>query len=533
VSGPGAADRAGPKRAAPGLRVAIATDGPVRLWQAQCAEALVAISGVTIVRWIQGPVGGTRSDPRILSGALSIVPVPPALAAVRRDGEPPGDESDGSAGSIDVLLDLAERGQPTAVGWAREVWRFGYGRELTRNASLVALRDYVRGPGVTRVALISEPSGAILRDGWLQTVSWWKGAPMEAMLLEPASWPAAAALDRMDPGPLGGARPADRTIPDGRSLTPPRPLLLVAAIARRAIGAPDSLMGRDDWNVGVLPGPIEQVLISKQRPEIRWLPTVPGHYAADPFGLERDGTLHVFYEDFDHGTHVGSICHVSISRDGTVTKPESVLNPGVHASYPFLVERDGEVFMLPETSAAGELVLYQAADFPRAWRPAATLLKKIPVLDASVIEYEGRWWMFATRKDRGGDQNLFVWHAPELFGPWVSHAANPVKTDARTARPGGTPFIVDGQLYRPSQDDSLVYGGRVVVNRVDVLTTREFAECPVTAVEPQRGSAYPNGLHTLSSAGANTLVDGNSRRLTLGTLREAAERRLPRRRTRH
>ena len=512
--------------------MAISTDGPLRLWQARCVEALAAIPDVTIVRWVRAPEDRPSSDPGVESGALSIAPMPRALAAVRPEDEPAGRRSDAPPGSVDVLLDLTERRHPTPVPWAPEVWRFGYGRALTRNASLVALRDYVRGPGVTRVALVSEPSGSILHDGWLQTVSWWKGAPLEALLLEPASWPAAAALDRTNPSPVAGARPADQTVADRRSLTPPRLMLLVAAAARRAIGATDSLMGRDNWNVGVLPGPIEQVLTSMQRPEIRWLPTVPGHYAADPFGLERDGTLHVFFEDFDHRTGVGSICHVSIATDGTVSEPESVLNPGVHASYPFLVEHEGQVFMLPETSAAGELILYRADDFPRAWRPAATLLEGIPVLDASVIEYDGRWWMFATRQDRGGNQNLFVWHAPALFGPWAPHAANPVKTDARSARPGGTPFFFNGQLYRPSQDDSLVYGGRVVVNRVDVLTTRSFAERPVTAIEPQRGSPYQNGLHTLSSAGANTLVDGNSRRLTLGTLRQNVARRLPGRRAR-
>ena len=218
-------------------------------------------------------------------------------------------------------------------------------------------------------------------------------------------------------------------------------------------------------------------------------------------------------------------------RTGRQGDPERVLDPGVHTSYPFLVEDQGSVFLLPETAAAGKLVLYEAVDFPRHWRPVATLLDDVPAVDASVIEYGGEWWMFATRLDRGANHNLFIWHGPELTGPWTPHARNPVKTDARSARPGGTPFVSDGRLYRPSQDDSHGYGGRLVVNEVEVLTPRAFAERPVRWIEPPQGSPYPDGLHTLSGAGTRTLVDGNARHFVRETFRRDVAARLGRRRT--
>jgi hypothetical protein len=196
-----------------------------------------------------------------------------------------------------------------------------------------------------------------------------------------------------------------------------------------------------------------------------------------------------------------------------------------------VVEHDGRVFMLPETAAAGELVLYESHNFPYDWRRAATLLPGMPILDASVIEHAGMWWMFATRNDRGGDQSLHIWHAPDLFGPWIPHSGNPVKTDARSARPGGTPFVFEGRLYRPSQDDSVVYGRRLVLNRVDVLTPRAFVERPVATIEPPQGSLYPDGLHTVSAVGAYTLVDGNRRQRTLTQLAHSLVDRLAARRS--
>ncbi len=503
-----------------GLRTAIATDGGLRYWQARCVEELAAVPGVAVVRWIRLPDDRPGGRPPAESGALAAIPVPDALRTVQPEDRISSMTADGSSPTVDVLLDLTEQGLPTPLPWASEVWRFGYGRDLKQDPSWVALHDYVRGPGVTRAALVSQPSGSIVREGWLRTLSWWKGAPLESLLLDPVGWPAAAAFERIEtvprPDHAGAAqRHAAQRHSNPRVPSLPRSLLTVAALGRRALGATDSLAGRDQWNVGYIELPISTLLDPKHELEIRWLPVRPEHYAADPFGLERDGVVHVFFEDFDQRTGIGSICHVAIDRDGRVSAPESVLNPGVHASYPYLVEHGGHVFMLPETAAARELVLYEARDFPYDWRPAATLLAGMPILDASVIEHDGRWWMFSTRNDRGGNQNLLIWYAPDLFGPWTAHAGNPVKTDARSARPGGTPFTFEGRLYRPSQDDSRVYGGRLVLNRVDVLTPGAFAEQHVALVEPPRGSPYPDGLHTLSAAGPYTLVDGNRRQRTL------------------
>lgn len=515
-----------------GLRAAIATDGALRHWQARCVEELAAVPGVTVVRWICLPESRARGGNRADTGAMARVPVPDALLPVAPGNGVRPAPAGGSSDTVDVLLDLTDRGLPSPVAWASEVWRFAYGRDLTRDPAWVALHDYVRGPGVTRAALVSWPSGSIVREGWLRTVSWWKSAPLESLLLDPVGWPAAAAFDWRARQPQRETVGVATTRSSLRVPAPPRSLLTVAAVGRRALGATDSLAGRDHWNVGYLSSPIQELLTPTPDLAITWLPIRPEHYAADPFGLERDGIVHVFFEDYDHGSGIGSICHVAIDRNGAVSKPETVLNPGVHASYPYLVERDGRVFMLPETAAAGELILYEAHDFPYDWRPAATLLAGMPILDASVIEHAGRWWMFATRNDRGGNQNLLVWHAPDLFGPWTPHAGNPVKTDARSSRPGGTPFVADGHLYRPSQDDSLVYGGRLILNRVDVLTPGAFAEREVAVVQPPRGSAYPDGLHTLSAVGALTLVDGNRRQRSLRRFARNLAGRLPVRQSR-
>ena len=499
------------------LRVAVATEFPLVHWQARCVEALAAVPGVALEHWLRVTPGRQRA---LGSGAraLRVVPIPEPLRHLGPDEAFPRESAQTEPdGEVDILLDLTGRGVVMPVPWAGEIWRFRYGDALSSDPARQALVDYVRTPGRTRVALISEPGGAIVREGWL---SWWRGEQLDRILLDPAGWPATAALDRTSPrtgedassGPEddgGGSVVAELARRLGRGPGLPGAVLQVAAATRRTMRVARTLLRHDDWHVGVIDAPIERVAAAGGDFAVTWLPGRRGRFAADPFGLERDGVLHVFFEDFDQRVSRGTISHLQIEADGTVSDPEPVLDPGVHTSYPFLVEHQGTTFLMPETSAAQKLVLYEAVDFPRTWRPAATLLDGIPAVDASVIEYSGRWWMFATRLDSGANHNLFIWHAPELTGPWTPHAANPVKTDSRSSRPGGTPFVSEGKLYRPSQDSSSVYGGRVIVNEVQVLTPRAFVERSVGSVAPPAGSPYPDGLHTLSRAGTRTLIDGN------------------------
>jgi hypothetical protein len=503
------------------LRVSVCTEEPVVRWQALCVERLAAVPGVALDRWVQLSADLSNRTVGRDAGALAAVPAPQTLCAVspggRATGSAPGSEPTDPA---DVLLDLSSRGLDSPFAWASEVWRFGYGDSLSRDPERVALVDYVRGPGVTRVALVSEPGGAIVHEGWLRTISWWVGRPLESMLLDPVDWPAIAAGERTARSltareeswcisaettrGIGGLQ--RRHEPLARL---PRPVLEVGAAGRRIVEVAEAASRHYEWNIGIVQAPIDTMLAAGEEQTVTWLPKRAGHYAADPFGRERDGVLHVLFEDFSRATGRGSIAHVSITRDGIVSDTECVLDPGVHTSYPFLVEDEGTVYMLPETSASGELVLYEAVDFPHRWQRAATLLPGIPAVDASVIEHGGRWWMFAGIHGHGHNNNLCVWHAPRLSGPWTPHTANPVKTDARSARSGGTPFVSAGRLYRPSQDSSRRYGGRVVINRVDVLTPTAFAERPVRVVGPRQGSPYPDGLHTISAAGDRTLIDGN------------------------
>ena len=180
-----------------------------------------------------------------------------------------------------------------------------------------------------------------------------------------------------------------------------------------------------------------------------------------------------------------------------------------HLAYPFTVRNSGSLWCIPDASFTGVVRAHRVSAPHDAWDDGFVLLHDVPAADPTVIEYDGRWWLFCTRHDDAPSVNLHVFHAPTLRGPWSPHSANPVKSDVRSSRPAGTPFIVAGVLHRPAQDCSRAYGGAVTINRVMGLTPTRFVE-EVAAVVPPDPS-YPDGLHTLSAFGDRTLVDGRRR----------------------
>jgi hypothetical protein len=136
------------------------------------------------------------------------------------------------------------------------------------------------------------------------------------------------------------------------------------------------------------------------------------------------------------------------------------------------------------------------------------LLDDLPGVDPTVVNYRGKWWLFVGDLRDQPDARLHFFMADRLRGPWQRHPRSPVKDELASARPGGTPFVVEGRLFRPAQDCSRRYGEAVVINRVDVLTPEAYFETPVARIAPDPAGPYPHGLHTVSAAGEWTLIDG-------------------------
>jgi hypothetical protein len=289
---------------------------------------------------------------------------------------------------------------------------------------------------------------------------------------------------------------------------------------------------KDIWRAGVVRAGPEALLGpgTLAAAPVTWLPAQgPLRFIADPFGLWRDGRLFVFVEAYDYRDRHGVIDVYELDAALEVVGHRTVLREPWHLSYPFVFEADGETWMLPEAFRSGGLTLYRAEAFPDRWIPAAKIALDDVAIDATPVFHEGLWWLFyapagANAQDKIGRLHL-AW-AEQLTGPWRTHAANPVRRDMASSRPGGTPFVgADGRLVLPVQDCTRTYGGAIRPLRITTLTPDRFEAEAGPALEPPRTfGAYTDGLHTLAAAGPVTLIDAKRRVITLRSLSLDAQR---------
>lgn len=264
---------------------------------------------------------------------------------------------------------------------------------------------------------------------------------------------------------------------------------------------------KDIWRIGAIRAPLETVLrdgIGDR--EIVWLHQTPAlTFLADPFGVWRDDKLHVFAEAYDYRVRHGTIEVLIFDRALHLLERRRVLRESWHLSYPFVFEAQGHTYMLPEAFRSGGVTLYRAARFPFAWEPLTKIRLDHAPIDATPVFHEGLWWLFytpATTREAKVSA-LHAAYAERLEGPWTPHPGNPVRWDASSCRPGGTPVLVDGALVLPMQDCRHTYGGAIRPLIIETLTPTAFA-----ARAGERIAAEgEDGLHTLSAAGNMTLID--------------------------
>lgn len=265
------------------------------------------------------------------------------------------------------------------------------------------------------------------------------------------------------------------------------------------------------WRVGwrSLNGP--DLFDLRHHPEGGWidLPDDGRRFYADPFPIAVAGEVTLFVEEYPHATGKGIISAVTFGEHGPVGKPEPVLDLPYHLSYPFVFERDEEIWMVPESCAAGRIDLFRATAFPGGWVKEHTLVDDIEASDATLVEHGGLWWLFATvKKGACYSDALYLWSAEDFRGPWRPHPCNPVLIDNASARPAGRLVEKNGVLWRPVQDCRRAYGGALGLARVTRLDEIRFTQQVETVL--QAGSEWPGHLlHTVNRAGTLEFIDGS------------------------
>jgi hypothetical protein len=490
--------------------------------------AVVLAEGTLLTRWQHQTVAGLRAG-----GARDVVyytvPIRTAPAVQRRllrtaerristlrpATEQPVDWvpwSGGHATEIDVVLCFADGADRFGLSSGTSLGSWSFAPGLSPATGL--LERYLTGQSVLTVGLYRDgPTAgtrALLHQGVFRCDPASFAKTLASVVLAVTDWPLRAAVPAVPGRPsLRSSHPAESRSKAERE---PRPAAVRMPASVRMLRARTAeLLQRDVWNVGVAdwPGTAPDGTSIVLAPT--WLPDPPhGHFLADPFALRggRDGAT-ILAEDFDFASRTGRLVTVQWDPGQVRPAPWQLAFPMPdHASYPSVLESGDGTFCIPESLHSAEVAAWQRSS-DGTWTKAFTLVAGRRLVDPTVFRRNGTWWLLATDEDRGCNISLYGWYADALRGPWRPHRLNPLKSDVRSSRPAGLPFLAGSRLVRPAQDCSRTYGGRIVLNEVVHLDETSFEEREIGAVRLVAGSRFPRGPHTLSFLTNDlVLVDG-------------------------
>lgn len=241
-------------------------------------------------------------------------------------------------------------------------------------------------------------------------------------------------------------------------------------------------------------------------------------YFADPFMWQWHGERWLFLERFDYLENRGRI----VAVNAATSEELSVTGEGVfgeincHASFPFLVDIDGHLHMIPETCARRTVDLYECVTFPGRWRLKRRLLADIDAADTMLLRMKDIDYLFTSVDDGAGNRHLEIFTSTDvLTQPVEPHPINAGRLYAGekygTGRCAGfLGFDARGRLLRYMQKSWHNYGEGGQWMEITDLSRNSFAERPLP--EGERPDGVPaNAGHHLSICAGDVVYDVRDR----------------------
>ncbi len=451
---------------------------------------------------------------------------PPALAPVGPATWPPdipvvtAREADRRADALlaaraDVVIDLVPEDDREALpvpagGWWRLRYRTGSdprdSATLPRPAATTDLAVSMLSIGLPGDVVHETEVGthALHRIGFGRDrdAAYWRSARLPARRLARAA-PVAAAKPEAE----AEARSSPpRTV--GRRRTPVPPIVgLARAVLARVVGR---ALYRSGW----------VVLVRRRQPDdappadlsgFQVVPSPRGRFYADPFVVAAPDGPRLLVEDCPDGRHEGRISQLRHDA-GRWRFDRVLLEDTAHRAYPHAIATAAGLVVTADSGRAGGVDVFLRPDPASGLTRIGRALEGLPVSDPTLLVHDGRFWLFVALTEHGMSpwDELHVFVSATLEGPWHTHPRNPVVADVRRARPAGRIFRRGDAWIRPGQDCSDVYGRRIVLSEILVLTPDDYRERPIATIEPA-GLADMQRTHTYTFDGTTEALDAYRR----------------------
>ncbi|MGI3451668.1 hypothetical protein C3433_06860 [Citrobacter freundii] len=218
-------------------------------------------------------------------------------------------------------------------------------------------------------------------------------------------------------------------------------------------------------------------------------------FQADPFIIEKDDKLYVFYEAFSFRNSKGTLrCRV---LDRELVELDDVRLEGFddlmcHLSFPFLIHINDQLFMIPESSERKEVILFQSVEFPARWKKIKVLISDTAVTDSVFLSLNESCYLLSTTMDN----EIVIHSADHIYGQWQRITPS-LKVSNHHHRGAGTPCLANNKIYFLTQECTPeVYGKSIYIKELNKLNNAIFDESLIEKINASIN--HSDGVHTLN-----------------------------------
>ena len=213
---------------------------------------------------------------------------------------------------------------------------------------------------------------------------------------------------------------------------------------------------------------------------------------ADPFLIKDKDFFYIFFEEFLIGKGHGYLCSATLDfKNKKLLNKKIILQKDYHLSFPFVFKYENKYYLIPESSKQKRIDLYEFVYFPEKLKFVRTLLDGFNAADSVLYNHQNIWFILTNlerRKDDLNSKDLSIFQSNSLLkGNFIQKHKNPVVSDIRFARNGGSLIHSKNKLYRVSQDCKKRYGHKVNIMKVILLTENNYEEILFKKISAPRG----------------------------------------------
>lgn len=260
---------------------------------------------------------------------------------------------------------------------------------------------------------------------------------------------------------------------------------------------------RQKWVIGFVNNPLQDI-VSGTELNIQWMKhKYVDRWFADPFILDvTESQIILLVEELKYSDNKGVISKITVDRDScSLVDRRTILELPTHLSFPAIIRDGDKIYIYPESSATGKLLLYEY-DIQTDECGEKEVLCTEPLTDAIIYKKNDDAFLFSTKMPNPNANVLSVY---KLGNNGVYKKIEGYTFSENIARNAGDFFEIGNSVYRPAQECNNKYGHSISIQKIDFksdkIDIKEIVRIPCPSPK------YTEGFHTLNTYKGVTVID--------------------------